>query len=139
MELSAKAQLVDANVWIAYFDKDDSLSEQGRDLLKQTHAESRPLLLTDFIIQEVLTIFLYKNKITYIEKFLNYIETQPHIEIIGIDGLLWKRVTQFMRRHKHIPKLSFTDWSLLYLATAFGFGLDTFDKQLNTTYQRLSQ
>lgn len=139
MELNARAQLVDANVWIAYFDKDDSLSEQGRDLLKQTHVESHPLLITDFIIQEVLTIFLYKNKADHIEKFLNYIETQPHIEVIGIDGLLWKRVAQFMRRHKHIPKLSFTDWSLLYLATAFGFGLNTFDKQLNNTYQRLSQ
>lgn len=139
MELNGESYIiVDANIWVAYFDKEDALSEKAKRYIKQLECNEQRTLVTDFVLQEVTTVLLYKSKTEQIEQFIHYIQTQPHIDIVSIDSEFWYSTIHFMQNKHYKPKLSFTDWSLLFLSEAFTLQLLTFDRQLMNTHKRLA-
>lgn len=135
MVSNANCAIVDANVWIAYFDKDDLLYDQAKTLIDTT--TQKTLVFTSYLIQEILTVFLYKNKSRLTKNLLLTLK-KPDIEIVNVEHDFLKSIIQLAQDNKYQPKLSLTDWSLLFLAEEFGFQLLTFDKQLSNAYnQRL--
>lgn len=125
--------LIDANVWIAYVDKSESHFREARKIIRDAIKKAKWIFLTDFIIQEVLTVLLYKEKQHLAETFLEFINDEPQVSIIGIDTLLLQESAYFAQQKKYKPKISFTDWSLLYVADNCVVDLVTFDKQLQNT------
>lgn len=139
MESSVESYiLVDANIWIAYFDQTDSTSEKAKKYIKQLEDKQQRTLVTDFVIQEVVTLLLYKGKTKQVEQFIAYIQTQPHIDVVKIDTEFWEKTMTYIASKRYQPKLSFTDWSLLFLKDHFQFNLLTFDKQLQSTAKHLA-
>lgn len=126
-----KRILIDSSVWIAYFDRDDSHTERAKNILKEYTADSFVLLLTDYVIQEVVTVLLYKNKPTLVERFIEYLDSESSIEIVSIDAHHVRKTIQFAKTKNWRPKLSLTDWSLFFLAMNLPIYLATFDGQLD--------
>ncbi len=129
--------LIDSSIWIAYFDKDDSHTEHAKKILDELKSDASILLLTDYVIQEVTTVLLYKNKPTLAEHFIEYLDDEPLIEIVSIDALLLRKTMQFAKTKNWRPKLSLTDWSLLFLADTLNLRLSTFDRQLNNAWRKI--
>lgn len=123
--------LIGSSVWIAYFDKDDSHAERAKKILNELTESSAILLLTDYMIQEIITVLLYKNKPKLAECFMEYLEDEPSAEILSIDASLLQKTMRFAKSKNWRPKLSLTDWSLFTLASTLNLTLYTFDGQLN--------
>lgn len=130
MESVANAVLVDANIWIAYFDKTDSLYNKAQSVIDSK--ANNVLLLTDYVIQEVITIFLYKKQHNLIPELMKTIK-EENVEIITVESIFLKSLLQFIEDCHYRPKLSLADWSLLFLTEELGIPLLTFDRQLATT------
>jgi predicted nucleic acid-binding protein len=140
MELNSNNLLIDANVWISYLDKDDShYSRSGILIHSHIKHQSNLLLLTDYIIQEVITLFLYKRKPELVEEFIRLIHRETYIEILAVDSYFLASILDFIKQQQYLPKISLTDWSLLFLASEFDLKLVTFDKQLNNAYNKLAR
>lgn len=122
--------IVDANVWIAYFDRNDSLSDHARSLLKSIFDQEGRIVITDFVIQEVMTVLLYKNKHHAAELFFQFVDDEDLIEIFHCDRTLLHQIIHFAAKKSWKQKLSFTDWSLAFLSHHFNMKLLSFDKQL---------
>lgn len=128
--------LIDSSVWIAYFDRDDSHADRAKKILDEYTADSSILLVTDYVIQEVVTVLLYKNKPMIVERFMEYLDDEPSIEIVSIDAHHVRKTIQFAKTKYWRPKLSLTDWSLLFLARNLNLHLATFDNQLYNAYRK---
>lgn len=131
-----KRILIDSSVWVAYFDRDDSHTEQAKKILNECVDHSLVLLLTDYVIQEVVTVLLYKNKPALVERFMKYLDDEPLLEIVNIDAHHVQKTIQFAKTKKWSPKLSLTDWSLFFLAKNLDLQLATFDSQLDRAYRK---
>lgn len=123
--------LIDSSVWIAYFDKDDPHTERAKKILNELTESGSALLLTDYVIQEIITVLLYKNKPKLAECFMEYLEDEPSAEILSIDAPLVQKTMRFAKSKNWRPKLSLTDWSMFYLANTLNLPLYTFDRQLD--------
>lgn len=139
MELRGKGIIIDANMWVAFFDKSDALHEAANKYMVDIPSKNANVIVTDFLIQEIITVFLYKNKPSSVKKFLDFLKTERLVATVGIDTKLLDEVMRFIDIHSYKPKLSLTDWAILYLSTEFNFSLLTFDKQLMNTYRRFTR
>mgnify|MGYP001569037376 FL=1 len=135
MELGVNAALVDASVWIAYFDANDALYQKAQSVIDAK--ENHTLIMTDYVLQEVITVFLYKKQPSLIEELLNTLQKE-NVEIVSVENFFLTSILKFIKHFRYKPKMSLTDWSLLSLAIEFGFPLLTFDKQLLNTHLRLT-
>lgn len=126
----------DANVWIAYFDKDDSLASRAEDLILETIQSHRVFIVTTFVIQEVLTVFLYKEKQKTADVFTRFISEHSLSQIIIHDFESIQASIVFAKKLHWRPKLSLTDWTLFYGAITSEYALYTFDKQLENALKR---
>lgn len=95
------------------------------------------LLFTDYVIQEVITIFLYKKQHALIAELMTTIQKE-NVEIITVESIFLKSLLKFIDSAGYKPKLSLADWSLLFLTEELGIPLLTFDKQLAAAYRKLS-
>ena len=136
MGSSADYILVDANVWLAYFNTEDTLHRKAVPTLERL--EDKLLLVTDWVLQEVLTSFLYKNQSGLIPRFMDKLNNSEHFSVVRIDSDLYRETIQFMERQNYKPKISLADWSLAFLSTNFELPLLTFDKQLKNLLGRLT-
>ncbi len=134
-----KRVLIDASVWIAYFDIEDSHTAKAKKLFEEFLRDRTILLLSDYVIQEILTVLLYKRKTSLVEMFTQYLKDEALIQIVDIDTLLLHKTIQFAKSHEWRPKLSLTDWSLLFLAKNLELPLYTFDIQLEHAYRNYIQ
>lgn len=136
MESSVNTVLVDASVWIAYFNANDVLYQKAQSVIDEK--ENHTLILTDYVLQEVITVFLYKKQAGLIEELMNTLQKE-NVEIVSVENFFLTSILKFIKQLKYKPKMSLTDWSLLSLAAEFGFPLLTFDKQLLNTHLRLTR
>lgn len=127
--------LIDANVWIAYFNDKDSLYIRAKKKIDRINSQNGELILTDFLLQEIVTVFLYQKKVSLIDNFLKYIEEKENVKTLSVDSDFLTHTLSCIKKHKYKPKMSLTDWSLLFLASNFDLKLITFDKQLRNKYK----
>jgi len=136
MALGVNYLLIDANVWLAFFIEDDPYHRTADQALELLIQQDRGGFITDFVLQEIITILLYRKKIQAAELFLKYIQ-QDQIELFNLDAACFHQIMTFIQQHHYQPKLSLADWSLLFLAKECSLELMTFDKQLYNAYKKL--
>ncbi len=127
---NASPAIIDANIWIALFHRTDTLHKQAVGIMQLLEENAIPLILPTFIIQEVMTVLLYKKQSRLIDVWFEFIETN-HVKILHTDDETPQRTHQMMKAKKYTPKLSYTDWYLFTLSRDQHWPVVTLDKQLD--------
>lgn len=120
--------ILDSNVFIAFYSRDDSLHDEALALLSEL--EDYEILVPYCVIQEVATILTYHFGKSLADCFIRDLEDSDNIFLIQAD--LHSAMDFFLSQKK---KLSFIDFTLLHLAQLHQASLLTFDKQLHRLYK----
>ena len=115
--------ILDSNVWIAFFDKEDSTHKKAVAIFKKLKVSE--LAVTEYIILEVATILKKYVGFDIANTFLFKL-AQENITIIEDENLLKETVKIFANSARN--NLSFVDCSLVYLSGKYK--VITFDKKL---------
>lgn len=127
---AARAVFVDANVLVALFNKSDSLHAKAVALWQLLREQGSPLVTSDFVLAEALTVLRLRSSIPAALKLGNELLYKTKaLEIISIDRPLVYRAFEIFSR---IPArdVSFTDATIIALSQEHGFIVATFDKTL---------
>jgi predicted nucleic acid-binding protein len=111
--------IVDANIFIAFYLDNDSLHEEGVEMLRKIQEEKYEMLIHPFVIQEVVTILTYREGSKKAKVFLDDI-FKTDCEIISID-----------------KKIAFADVALLATSKEYNLPIITFDKQLASLQKKM--
>lgn len=123
--MDGQAHIVDSSVLIAFYIEDDSCHKEAFALLQEI--ERGTLLLHPYVIQEVVTVLVYKSGVALAKKFIADIQKAHNVTVLPVD------VTREMKRFVSLNKrVSFADSSLIAAAEGYRFPLVTFDKQLRS-------
>ncbi|MDD2516365.1 MAG: PIN domain-containing protein [Candidatus Gracilibacteria bacterium] len=121
-------KILDSNVWIALFNKEDSLNKKASDIMKELIKNNEKIFITEYLILEISTILLLKNGKKLADNFINFVYDNSDIDIIYSDRYFFENTIQFFTKNNY-EKLSFVDQSLLLLSKSYQ--IITFDKELN--------
>ena len=125
------AILLDSNIWIGLLNVDDLYHKKAGTLLKKIKEK---IILPEYVILEVATIISQKvNKETSNDFIRNVIDNKD-IEIFSSSREFLGEVMNFYLSNKE-KKLSFVDYSLLYLSKKME--VLTFDKNLQKEIKKL--
>ena len=115
--------ILDSNVWIAFFDEEDSTHKKAVGIFKKLKVSE--LAVTEYIILEVATILKKYVGLDVANNFLFKL-AQEYITIIEDENLLKETIKIFANSAHN--NLSFVDCSLVYLSGKYK--VITFDKKL---------
>ncbi|MDP4007920.1 MAG: PIN domain-containing protein [Candidatus Peregrinibacteria bacterium] len=121
--------ILDSNIFIAFYYKEDSLHEEALSLLSSL--DDYEIIIPYCVIQEVSTILTYKLGKKVADDFLNDIQNADTTLIINNDV---QSEIEFFKTIK--ANLSFTDLALLHLSQKYDATLLTFDQQLLKLYKK---
>lgn len=121
--------ILDSNIWIAYFDKNDSTHLAA---IKVFESLNSKIFITHFLISEISTILQFKLWKDFSDLFLDWIKDR-NIEIIELED--FDILIDFYTKND-FKKLSFIDHSLLLLSK--DFEVITFDKDLNKLIKQIN-
>lgn len=121
--MAKNKHILDSNIFIALYFKDDTLHEEAIKLLESLN--ECEILIPYCVIQEVATVLAYKLGKKVADNFIEDISNSNNCFLI--DNNLYEEITFFRKTNK---KLSFTDISLIFLAQKYQATLITFDRQL---------
>ncbi|OGJ50074.1 hypothetical protein A2335_03560 [Candidatus Peregrinibacteria bacterium RIFOXYB2_FULL_32_7] len=117
--------ILDANVWIAFFNKDDSQHKKAVTIFE---CIGEIVHMPEYVLIEILTILKLKVNKKVVSNFLEFLNDCLGVEIFYTQRDVLKKVMYFFGR-KYYQKLSFVDQYLLYLSKYAK--IITFDKALN--------
>jgi predicted nucleic acid-binding protein len=130
--------LIDANVCIGYVNRDDALYAQAHQAISHIRKGDFSVFILDHVIQEVLTVLLYRNKPELVKHFMDFIDNDPTIHAID-SPINWIRDSiKLASKQLFQPKMSLIDWLLLSRSLSTGIPLLTFDKQLLNAHKKLT-
>ena len=115
--------ILDSNVWIAFFDKEDSTHKKAVQVFKKLKVSE--LAVTEYIILEVASILKKYAGLDVANAFLSGL-VDEQVTIIEDEHLLKETVKIFANSARN--NLSFVDCSLVYLSGTYK--VITFDKKL---------
>lgn len=122
--MATKAIIYDSNVWIGYFNTEDTTHPQA--LAYFNKYNSHTIILTEYVLLEVATVL--KQKIGYAKtnKIITTLLQTENIQLLTSSEYFLATLKRFLEsKDKH---LSFVDIALLALAG--DFTVITFDKNL---------
>lgn len=124
--METKAIIFDSNVWIGYFNTEDTAHSKAVDYFEKYHKHT--VILTEYVLLEVATVL--KQKIGYAptNKIITTLLQTENIELLSSSEYFTSTLTQFLTSKDKY--LSFVDMSLLCLAD--DFTIVTFDQKLNS-------
>jgi predicted nucleic acid-binding protein len=120
--------LIDANVWIARFNSADSLHKLARSDFGKIADAGERIAISDHILSEVSTHFLYRDGREKAAEFLRGILQNRDIFIHTLKPEEVREVSE--RLTLSSKKLSFADEVLRFLSERYGYRLLTYDKDL---------
>ncbi len=126
--------IVDSNIWIAFFNLEDSTHKKSFEILSKYDKSRNKVAVTDMIVAEVCTVLKNKKKFSEAVKFLNFIDN--HDVFIVKSKSYFKGTTEEFR-HSGSNRLSFVDLSLLELAKT-GYKIETLDLALKRKLKAIS-
>lgn len=131
--------LVDSNIWIALYKRDDSTHQRAKKQLATLESQGVKLFVTNFIIQETWTVLRYFTDHQRAMRF--YLDTQEaeHIQQLDFDSQWMEELFGFIEEYKLHQKMSLVDYSNMYFALVFGLELISFDKQMTNLYNRIQK
>lgn len=125
------AVLLDSNVWISFLYKKDPNYKKAE---KVFEAIKERIILPEYVILEVATIISQKVGKRVANDFIENVINNQNIEILPSSQEFLKQVIDFYLSGRN-KKLSFVDYSLLYLAKRIK--VLTFDENLQKAIQTL--
>ncbi len=133
----SKFAFIDANIWIAELDTDDTTHQKARALLIEALKE-RTVLVSVFVIQEVCSIFMKKGYMDLAKFFYEFVTKHGAVKVVSV-GQEWLDATSDLLAEITPRKaLSYTDYSLMAIARELGAEIITFDEKLLSTYRQLT-
>ena len=130
MALEETRILIDANIFVSFLNEADSEHDHAQKEVSMLEEKGAVFIVLDHVIQETLTVLLYKYQGTNTHRFWNMIEEKSTIATIDTSLLHLKSALDLASQSSFQPKLSLTDWLLLFLSKHWQIPLLTFDKQL---------
>ncbi len=124
-----KKYLIDSNIIIAFFRKEELDYKKANDLLFSFDS----FAITEHVLFEIATILLLKEGKEISKLFIQFLKSCEKINILKLTE---KEFCQIINCYPYKnSKLSMTDFSLLLLAKKRDFELISFDKELMKAYQ----
>lgn len=115
--------IFDSNVWIAYFRKEDSLSEKAKGIFKNYEGV---VIVPEYIFLEVATVLQVRTIKEIADSFAEMVLENDQVELLFSNEILFEETRKiFLKQEK---KLSFADCSLVYLSSEYE--VITFDQAL---------
>jgi len=125
--------ILDSNVWIALFHKEDTLQAKAHNLLENI---SSKILLPEYVLLEVCSVLKRLKRKQAANQFLDYVLDNRDIDCFHTSPSLLEETIKLFRTRSQ-DDLSFIDVSLLSLSRFHT--IHTFDKKLASaikTYDR---
>jgi len=121
--------ILDSNLWIAYFNENDSMHKSATEIFKK----QKKIIIPEYIILETATILLLKANRKIAKMFIEIIFDNNDIEIIPSNNIfLFKTKNQFLENKT--GKLSFVDCGLVELSK--NYKIISFDKELQKSIDK---
>lgn len=120
------AIFIDASVLVAYANLDDIHKDKARNIIEQClKGKYGPLIITDYIFDEVLGVLLRKTDRETTKNFGNFLLTSE-LSLIHIDKHVFYSAWEVFKKRE---QLSFTDCTIIAFMQLHGINtLATFDK-----------
>ena len=116
--------ILDSNVWIAFFHKNDNQHKKAEKIIKELDTK---IIIPEYIITEIASILCFKASKKIAVTFLESILDNNDIEILLSNKQIFNNTVNNFINDKN-DKLSFVDTMLLCLSKKYQ--LITFDKNL---------
>jgi len=123
--------ILDANVWIAFFDNDDSHHERAQQTL---YSSSGRLVLPEYVLLEVISVLQRKRGKNFADVCLTELIFNQDLVLLMNDANFIQDFYQFFLNNNY-EQLSFVDQFLLFLSQEYS--IVTFDKALAKKIKRL--
>ena len=137
MALTAIPYLIDANVLIGAFDTKDALHEQAFSILSDLVVVGGTGVVLDHVIQETLSVFLYRSANELASQLLERLQSDPSFFTVETPLIWMQESIDLAKQQRFRPKISLTDWLILYRSFVTGAPILTFDKQLLAASKKL--
>ncbi len=120
--------LLDSSAILALFNEEDMFHEQSVKMFKEYENSERSLAISDYILNECLTVMLRKKDLSKSKQMLDSLLNYENLELFHLneDGFM-ATIEEFKNQDNG---LSFIDCSILWIAKKNGFQVATFDKDL---------
>lgn len=126
--------VLDTSVVIAFFNDKDTLHHDAVKKFKEFEKQDRHLLISNYILNEALTVMLRKRGLEKSKQMLDFLLNYKKLEIFHLESQgFFEVINEFKNQ---TDKLSFVDCSILWMTKTHGFKIATFDKNL-TDYLEL--
>lgn len=123
--------ILDSNIWIGLLNVDDSCHKKAKVLFKKI---TETIILPEYVILEVASIISHKVGKRKSDNFIKGVINNRDVEVFPSSREFFGEVINFYL-FKKSEKLSFVDYSLLYLAQKIK--VLTFDKNLRKEIKKL--
>ncbi|MBP9750121.1 MAG: PIN domain-containing protein [Candidatus Pacebacteria bacterium] len=107
--------ILDADVWIAYLNTEDSQHAKAVKVFDELEAREEIVAVPEYVVLEVVTVVRRVAGATIATAFMQVVAENTFVQILPSDSALLRSVC-FAVYHAQVPKLSFTDIALLRLA-----------------------
>jgi len=120
--------LLDSSVILAFFNEEDMFHAKAIQLFKSYEKEQKSLAISDYILNECLTVMLRKRNLKESKRMLDFLLNYRNLELFHLDadGFM-SSIDEFKNQEDH---LSFIDCSILWMLKKNRFEVATFDKNL---------
>jgi len=122
--------ILDSNVWIALFHKEDTLQAKAHNLLENI---SSKILLPEYVLLEVCSVLKRLKRKQAANQFLDYVLDNRDIDCFHTSPSLLEETIKLFRTRSQ-DDLSFIDISLLFLSRFHT--VHTFDKKLASAIKK---
>lgn len=117
--------IVDTSFLYAYYNSDDTHHNEAMNKLKEFNGT---LIISDYILGEMLTLFLYKKSLAAAHLFIETVYDNEAFEVIHFSPLDFQSILETFKSQKR--QLSFIDASVVYLAKTMNLDVLTFDQNI---------
>lgn len=107
--------ILDADVWIAFLNTDDSQHAKAQKLFRHLDAEGVAIIVPEYVVLEVVTVLRRTADAEVATLFMKTISENERVRLLPVDLSLFKTVCAVVYSGE-LPKLSFTDLALLTLS-----------------------
>ena len=131
--------IFDSSVWIAFYKNADTQHKKSVTEIKKWESTNKQCLVSNLIVEEVFSVLTYIGHKKYANQFINFCINNKRITWLDLDKNFIDKINTFSN-HDFLKnkKISFTDFSIIFLAKHFDFEILSFDKELNKTAKKIS-
>lgn len=124
--------IVDTSFLVALFLPEDVHHQKAVSLLQKN--KNHVLIIADRIIEEMLTVLIYKRNSSYALRILHKLQSNKMVQIYSVDSAVQRMVFDLIK--KVGKRLSFADYVVVFLAQCYGVDVLCFDKEIKKAVKK---